>query len=358
MFVLLADPVSVHTQRWFDGMRGRGYRVILVPSRESGRPGARKLVRWITRRLRLRRLMHRPNTVLMVQYIPAGIRASVLLGIHPRIGVAWGSDIYMTNRATVRMAIAAIQQSAFLRGCDAVIAPSRDLVRAAIDAGAHASQTNHVPFGVDLDVFRPGPDPLALRAKLGLDGYRVVLSNRTIAPIYNQATMVEALAQLDADVIVLMTSYLAQPSEVEAVVRRARELHVDDRVRILDRVDDDTVPELYRLADVVVSLAGSDGGPITILEAMACGRPIVATDLPGVREWLADLDPGALVPVADAAATAAAIRGALDLSPAERRALARRQRALVERRANRESAFDMAEALHRLLTTDHHLEDA
>ncbi len=294
--------------------------------------------------------MSRSGTVLVVQYVPAGVRALALLGLHPRIGVAWGSDVYMTTNATLRLAVAAVQQRLFLRGCDAVIAPSQDLVRATVAAGARPGTTRAVPFGVDIERFRPGPDAAGLRKRLGLVGCRVVLSNRTIAPLYHQVTVVEALAQLPSDVVVVMTRHLARAAEVEAVERRARDLAVLPRLRLLDPVADEEMPDLYRLADVVVSVAGSDGGPITVLEAMASGRQVVATDLPSIREWLAELAPDALVPVGDATATAAAVRAALDRSPTERDELARKARVIVVERGDRELALTAMETLHRAVT--------
>ena len=87
------------------------------------------------------------------------------------------------------------------------------------------------------------------------------------------------------------------------------------------------MPDLYRLADVVVSIPASDGGPVTVAEALAVGRPVVATDLPSVREWLAELDPEALVPVDDVAATAAAVETVLSRGPDERHERAARGRA-------------------------------
>jgi glycosyltransferase involved in cell wall biosynthesis len=171
-----------------------------------------------------------------------------------------------------------------------------------------------------------------------------------IAPIYHQTTVVEALARLPSDVVVLMTRHLAREAEVAAVRHRARDLSVEDRVRIVDPIDDADMPDLYRLADVVVSVAASDGGPITILEAMASGRPIVATDLPSIREWLLEIDPKGLVPVGDSVATARAIARALDRTVNERAVLARRERAAVELGADRNAAFAAAESIHRKVT--------
>lgn len=351
-FLFLADPASVHTVRWAEGLRRRGHTVEIVPSHEGMAPGARTLTSWLRRRWHLRRAMRRSGAVLVIQYVPAGVRALAMLGLHPRIAVAWGSDIHATQarRGTVRGTLAAIQQRALLRGCDAVVAPSQDLVRAAIAAGAEASRTRYVPFGVDLRAFRPGlPDP-ALRARLDVLGRRVVLSNRTIAPLYHQMTVVEALDLLPSDVVVVMTRQRASQSEIARVEARACELGLADRLRLIDPVGESELPGLYRLADVVVSLAGSDGGPVTVLEAMASGKPIVASDLPAVREWLGSVDPTALVPPDDAAAVASAIRRALALTPREREELSSRERAVAEARADREEALTVMETLHSALS--------
>jgi glycosyltransferase involved in cell wall biosynthesis len=75
----------------------------------------------------------------------------------------------------------------------------------------------------------------------------------------------------------------------------------------------------------------------------------VATDLPSVREWLGDLDPGSLVPVGDAAATARAIAAVLLRPAAERAELALRGRQLIEERAGHDASMAAAEALYREL---------
>jgi len=258
----------------------------------------------------------------------------------------WGSDILITARSTWR---ARLHTRVALRGADLVTGNSEHLVKAAIAAGARAERTHYINFGVDTERFCPGPEPVELRARLGLEGRRVIFSPRTIAPLYHHETVIAALGQLPQDVVVLMTRYLANATELEALETQAAELGVAERMIVVDTVAYGEMPDLYRLADVVVSLAASDGGPITVIEALATGRPVVATDLPAVREWAAELDPAALVPVADAEATARAIEHLLSLSPSERDELSRRGRGAVEERAGERANMERMELLYREL---------
>jgi glycosyltransferase involved in cell wall biosynthesis len=118
----------------------------------------------------------------------------------------------------------------------------------------------------------------------------------------------------------------------EDVRRRIAEVDVHRRVRLLGPVDDATLSALYASATVVCHASRGEGFGMTCLEAMAFGAPVVATDLPPVRE----LAGGAveLVPVDDAAALAAALRGLLDDEP--------RRRALGEAARSRAAEFSWA----------------
>jgi len=120
-------------------------------------------------------------------------------------------------------------------------------------------------------------------------------------------------------------------------------------VRIVSELADHDMADLYRLAEIVVSVPASDGGASTIVEALARGRQIVASDLASVREWLADLDPGALVPVGDAAATARTIERAIARSSAEREEFARLGCTAVEQMGDEQRALLEMERIHLVL---------
>jgi glycosyltransferase involved in cell wall biosynthesis len=360
----LGDPNSVHTRRWLSYFAARGHRVtLLLPAQIAMKPGfpesvaverldpatgsgLPKMGALKTRRSLIRVLARLQPDVLHAHYVTGNAWRAWLSTFHPYVVTVWGSDVLaLRPRDRRRRLLARLS----LRAADVVTGGSDHLVRAAVAHGARPDRMRYVHFGVDTERFSPGPDPLALRRRLGLEGRRVLLSNRLIAPIYRQGVVVRTLPDLPDDVVALMTRYGAQEPEVAAVQSLAAELGVSDRVRIVDALPESDLPDLYRLADVVVSIPASDGGPVTLVEALSSGRPVVATDLPSVREWLGELDPEALVPVDDAAATAVAVRTELARSEGERRERSDRARARVAEKADWRTNMDRMEAIYREL---------
>ena len=359
----IANPASVHTRRWLSFFAGRGHEVSLLFDERVSLTGgldpairvlpfrtlSPRFGRWnlpgVRRALRSAVAAARPD-VLHAHYVTWYGFAAWLSGFHPYVVTPWGSDVMVSLPASRRRRMMA---RVALRGADLVTGGSQYLIDVSVAAGARRERTRYVHFGVDTKRFTPGSDPVALRAKLDLVGRRVLLANRRIEPYYRPVVIVDALAQLPRDVVVLMTRHHPDPAELELVERRARDLGVADRVRFLPELSDSEMPDLYRLADAVVSIPVTDGGPITLVEALAAGRPIVATDLPAVREWLTELDPAALVPVDDVAATARAIRSVLGRDPAEQADRAARGRAAVLERGDFQRNMEAMELLYREL---------
>ena len=265
-----------------------------------------------------------------------------LAGRHPFVVTVWGTDVYrnlahFTGRLQGRLVLGA---------ADLVTADSADLARATIAAGAPAGRVRMVQFGVDTARFAPGRDVTALRRRLGLYGRRIVFSPRTIAPLYRQLTVLDALAGLPPDVVGLFSAHANREGELSRLTARAAELGLSDRVRILDGIAHDEMADHLTLADVVVSVPESDATPVTLLEAMAVGRPIVASDLPSVRALLEPLDPSALVPVGDGAATTRAIAARLAWDRERAREIGTRERAFVLEHADHDASMRMVERLY------------
>lgn len=348
----LADPASVHTQRWLGFFAARGHRVSLLIGQDDAaatgldprieihryhRFGPRRipllpsvLGRWNLRRL-LARL--RPD-VLHAHYVSRYGWQARLSSFHPLVVTPWGSDLLVTPRRSPR---ARAWSRATLRSADLVTVHSQQLREVAVAMGARADRVARVEFGVDTTAFSPGEPDAGRLAALGLGGWRILFSPRAARPNYRQDLVVAALASLPEDVVAILPGRGADAGVLEQVQASAEAIGAATRVRVLPEIGPDLMLDLYRAAAVVVSVPESDGLPVTLLEAMACGTPAVASDLPGPREALGPDGAAFLVPRGDAAALADAVRTILALSPADRGRLgeALRARAVEEFDATR-----------------------
>jgi len=195
-----------------------------------------------------------------------------------------------------------------------------DLVRR---YGADPATVVTVPPGVDLDHFRPEPGGAgAARAQLGIASNAVVLLFvGRIQPLKAPDVLLRAAARLLADdpglrrrlVVVIAGgpsgTGLAQP---EGLQRLAVELGIAEVVRFEPPASRDRLADLYRAASVVVVPSYNESFGLVAIEAQACGTPVVAAAVGGLRTSVCDGASGLLVAGHDPADYAAAIRRLLD----------------------------------------------
>jgi glycosyltransferase involved in cell wall biosynthesis len=156
---------------------------------------------------------------------------------------------------------------------------------------------------------------------------RTVVSVNRLIPIKDPMTLVAAFAEAahDDDGLVMIGDGSLRKEVLPAVRRRG----LDDRVVLTGVVPRDDVYRLLKQSDVFVSTSRGEGLPVAMLEAMACGLPVVASDIPPHREIATTAQLVPLVPVGDPAGFARAIRRVLDLSDDEREQVGRHLRACV-----------------------------
>ncbi|MEO8247424.1 MAG: glycosyltransferase, partial [Chloroflexota bacterium] len=311
------------------------------------------LLHLLARRRGLRRLLTRLDAqVLHGHFVRRFGWQAALSGFRPLVISPWGSDILRVPRGAVRTRW---WNRFALRSATLVTVSSEGMREAAIRAGARPDRVEQIHHGVDTAAFAPGPPDSELASSLGTGDAAVVLSPRSIRPLYQQPVVVDAVARLVAegrDVVLVMSARGADPGTLAEVRARAATGGIADRLRILDDVPHDELPALFRLADVIVSVPQTDSFPVTLLEAMACERTIVVSDLPAVTPVLRQLDATAaslVVPVGDVRATAAAIGRALELDPDARREMTGRLRAHVVQTADYQTNMARMERLYRQL---------
>jgi teichuronic acid biosynthesis glycosyltransferase TuaC len=240
-------------------------------------------------------------------FYPDGV-AAVLLGRaldRPVVITARGSDLNVIANYTVpRNWIRWAAQRA-----DGLVAVSSGLQRRLAALGVDPQRVRVLRNGVDLALFRP-VDRDAARRTLGFTRPTLLAVGNLVA-LKRHRLIVEALTGLpEADLIIV-----GEGPERASIEALARERRVADRVRLLGHVPQQRLPEIYGAADVLVLVSTSEGWPNVLLESMACGTPVVVSDIDGIADIVAAPEAGRILGETTADRLAAAIRDLLAAPP-------------------------------------------
>ena len=352
---LLGDANSVHLRRWAQEMLARGWRVSVVTARPQPIDGVEQRVLqpvtrptdWLWRVGAARRhVQDLAPDIVHAHYVTSYGYLAARCGRHPLVMTAWGSDLLVTPRQN---ALLRWLTGWTLRRADLVTGDSLDLVEA-INAYGPRQGAVRIHWGADTTRFRParwagkpGFGIASLRA--WDDNYRIDIIVDALGLLLQAAP--EAKAHL----------HLLGGGPREAALRaQVRTLALQDHVTFHGRLGDAEMQAVLAQCRVSVSVPLSDATSVAMLESMACGLPVLASDLPANREWLGDND-GLWVPAvgADGGTAAAALAAALRLlqqDDARAQRLGERNLALILRDGRREAQMDAMAALYkRLLTT-------
>jgi len=176
--------------------------------------------------------------------------------------------------------------------------------------GADPDLVEVIPPGVDHTVFFPD-DQIAARHRLGLhvEGPLVLFVGR-IQPLKGLGLAIETLAELPKGatlVVVGGPSGADGPAEVSRLHTLADALGVADRVRWVAPQPHEALADWYRAADVCIVPSRTESFGLVALEAAACGTPVVAADVGGLRSLVDDGHTGFLVPERTSGAFAAPV---------------------------------------------------
>lgn len=179
------------------------------------------------------------------------------------------------------------------RRAERVVTTSEDELFELVGRGVPRRSVSTVPCGVDTELFGPN-GPVTPRG----DRPRLVTAGDGVEEV------IAALAAVPAPELLVVGGD-------ERLAELAEQVGVADRVRLLGPVDRVDLPAVYRSADAVVCAPRSDPHGSVALEAMACGRAVVATAVGGLRDAVVDRVTGVHVPPGDPIRLAQALRGLL-----------------------------------------------
>jgi D-inositol-3-phosphate glycosyltransferase len=185
-------------------------------------------------------------------------------------------------------------EACIARTADAVLASSAEELADLARLGVPRARIRVVPCGVDTDQFSPD-GPVAER------GARVrLLAAEPLTEPGSLAVAVQALTEVpDAELVIMGgpdKAGLAKNKTRQDLMRMAKTLGVGNRLVFTGRIAPDDLPALLRSADVLVSTTPYEPVGLTMLQAMACGTPVVAPAAGAVRDAVVDATTGLLLP--------------------------------------------------------------
>jgi glycosyltransferase involved in cell wall biosynthesis len=193
---------------------------------------------------------------------------------------------------------------------DQIIAPSDELAESVSSLGIPGQKITFVSNGVDTDKFSPEVPPKTIREQYALaPETRIVLCPRRLEPKNGVKYLVEAVPAVlrecpDTRFFIVGGSY---PDQLALLRERADELGVSDRIVFAGSVPNAEMASWYTAADVVVLPSLKEATSIAGLEAMACGRPLVGTNVGGIPYLIDDGKTGLLVEPKDPSGLADAL---------------------------------------------------
>ena len=265
--------------------------------------------RWSVRRTFIQSVREfQPDVIYAPWAYPDGwtaVRLGHELGL-PVVVKVMGSDLHSLSQFPGRRP-GTIET---LRLADRIIAVSRQLAGTAVELGADFQKVRVIYNGVDRTLFTPGSQSQA-RQRLGLDSHpRRLLFVGNLVPVKQVEVLIDACRELIPNAVPFCCHIIGDGPLRERLADRVTRDGLKDVVRFEGQRSHTELPDWYRAADVVVLPSRSEGVPNVLLEAQACGVPIVASRVGGIPEIVSG-EPHRLVPAGDSAVLAEAIADVL-----------------------------------------------
>jgi glycosyltransferase involved in cell wall biosynthesis len=350
--LFFADAASVHTRRWVAAVVERGAEAIVITRQPGEVPGAKEVIAiapgsdklsWFTALPEVRRVARDvaarfQPTLAHGHYVTSYGLWAAACGLRlPTVLTAWGSDILVTPRESRLMRLVVAWS---LRHADLITADSMDMIDE-INRYHPQAPCHQILWGADTDVFTPAdasPDKVKDAAKES-DHFDIV-SLRSWELNYNIDTIVQAFARFtdQRPQAKARLHLLGGGSLKDALLVQVVQLGLQEQVQFHGRVNDVQMVRAIQQSKVSVSVPTSDATSVSVLESMACGLPVLVSDLPANRQWV-DGHGGWLVPVRNAEALCQALLQAHD-HPEQSAHMGQHNRERIERDASRRGQMD------------------
>jgi len=320
----IAPAESVHTVRWVKYFADKGHEVHLISFAPFGVAKLEnvnlhvlkvflrdiRLISYptslVSSLIQIRWLLNKINPdILHTHYILNYGFLGALSNFHPLVVTAWGSDVLITPKKS-RLLKQFVQFS--IKRANLITCDAEHLRKRLIELGAKPEKIDLICFGIDVQKFSAGQKDEELMKSLEISNSPVVVSLRSLEPIYDIESLVNAVPLVLRQAPQAKFLIAGKGSQETRLKELAKSLGVTENIRFVGLIPNDELPRYLRTADVYVSTSLSDAGiAASTAEAMACELPVVITDFGDNGKWVEDSVDGFLAPLKNPEALASRI---------------------------------------------------
>jgi glycosyltransferase involved in cell wall biosynthesis len=293
---------SIHLQRWVNYFLNKDYNVtILSDFADKQINSPQKKLDYIPLRKKIghskistylyiknnckfvkKKLKEKKIQILHCHYTNFYGWLGTLSGFHPIIQTIWGSDLMIDhgfiqnwfNKQTWKHADLVTIHSEFMR-------------KQIIKKIGNRNNIHLLRWGVDTTLFYPSEPNNGLKTKLQIQNKKIIFGPRSLKTVYNITTIIKAIPSIINKIpnaIFLFCEYNSSPDYYRLIQQLSSDLKVQSYIKFIPTIQHHEMPNYYHISDIVISLALSEGFPISVLESMACGVPTIVGSLPHFNE--------------------------------------------------------------------------
>ena len=260
------------------------------------------LIIWELRRI-LKKISH--DIVHAHQVYAEGMWAA-LADFHPFIVTPIGSDLLIHTHESFVLRIISnyVLRKADLITCDSVVLQD-EIFR----FGGTPDKTHLIFNGIDFSMFHSLVDSSVIRNKYKIGNSPLVLSVRNLDAVYNIDSVIKSIPAVlkfipDAKFIFC---YIETSVDQLNPHKLVNELGLEGSVILAGTIPREDMPCYYAAADVCISVPSSDSSPNSVYESMACGTPVIVSDVPWTKHFMKDRQNCLMIPARDSGAISDAI---------------------------------------------------
>lgn len=316
---MVGDATSIHFLRWTKMFQERGHEIVaLSPRIPEAFPAPCHCIEPVHPIPFLRTFQR----ILKTRSLVARIKPEVVIGIYlvgpgwwsafapapVRVIVALGSDISSLRKRT---RYEEFMNARLLRKYDIAVAVSNFMTKCFEKYRIPSDRIVRINNPL-VKISPPGKleSDFGLLAKYGLEPGKYFVSLRGMGPVYNQETIIDAIHQVlqeYADYRFVFLKYSVNPEYLRKIEQRIDELSLGKSIRLLDSLPFEQLAVLCKSAVAGITMSLSDSVPMCVVEMHALCVPVIAGDIPPIRDLIEHERTGLLVDVSSSAELAAAM---------------------------------------------------